>query len=133
MAIIAVIVGLVVAAFLLRSRLPRRDWPFGVDVDRPTPLVEIDGGGERHLPSMQWPILEKLALIGLVGGIFSCVLDVDAAAWQVVGATVLLVLANAGHQCGARTPRSRVEFDRRRVRRPRGGEHRAAADATPPW
>ena len=67
-----------------------------MDVDRPTPLVEIDGGGERHLPSMQWPILEKLALIGLVGGIFSCVLDVDAAAWQVVGATVLLVLANAG-------------------------------------
>ena len=95
-AIIAVIVGLVVAAFLLRSRLPRRDWPFGVDVDRPTPLVEIDGGGERHLPSMQWPILEKIALIGLVGGIFSCVLDVDAAAWQVVGATLLLVLANAG-------------------------------------
>jgi hypothetical protein len=95
-AIVAVIVGLIVAAFLLRGRLPQRDWPFGVDVDRPTPLVEIDGGGEQHLPSMQWPILEKIALIGLVGGIFSCVLDVDAAAWQVVGATLLLVLANAG-------------------------------------
>ena len=95
-AIIAVIVGIVVAAFLLRGRLPRRDWPFGVDVDRPTPFVEIAGGGERHLPSMQWPTLEKLALIGLVGGIFSCVLDVDAEAWQIVGATVLLVLANAG-------------------------------------
>jgi len=95
-AIVAVIVGIVVAAFLLRGRLPRRDWPFGVDVDRPTPFVEIAGGGERHLPTMQWPVLEKIALIGLVGGIFSCVLDVDAAAWQVVGATLLLVLVNAG-------------------------------------
>ena len=95
-AIVAGVAGLVVAAFLLRGRLPRRDWPFGVDVDRPTPFVDIEGGGERHVPSMQWPTLEKLALIGLVGGIFSCVLDVDASAWQVVGATLLLVLATAG-------------------------------------
>ena len=93
--IIAAVVGLAVGAFLLRGRLPGRDWPFGVDVDRPTPLVEIDGGGERHLPSMQWPILEKVALIGLVGGIFSSVLDVDASTTQVVGATLLLVLADA--------------------------------------
>ena len=95
-AIVAVIVGIVVAAVppartppTSRLALRRRRRP--PDAARRDPRRR-----RRHLPTMQWPVLEKIALIGLVGGIFSCVLDVDAAAWQVVGATLLLVLANAG-------------------------------------
>jgi hypothetical protein len=41
-------------------------------------------------------LLEKVALIGLVGAIFANVLEVDTTAVQIIGATLLVVLANAG-------------------------------------
>jgi hypothetical protein len=46
--------------------------------------------------SMMAAVLEKIALIGLVGAIFANVLEVDTTAVQIIGATLLVVLANAG-------------------------------------
>jgi hypothetical protein len=46
--------------------------------------------------TMTAAVLEKIALIGLVGAIFANVLEVDTTAVQIVGATLLVVLANAG-------------------------------------
>jgi hypothetical protein len=95
LAILAAIGAIVFIALRLRKRLRPTDWPFGVDVDRPTPVLDIPEA-DPHVPSMQRPILEKLVLIGLIGGSFTNVLDVDASGWQVMGATILLVLVNAG-------------------------------------
>lgn len=94
LAIVAAIAGIVSVGVRLRSRLRPADWPFGVDVDRPTPVVDIRDA-DPHVPSMRWPIIEKLVLIGLITGIFTSVLDVDATSAQIIGATVLLVLVNA--------------------------------------
>ncbi|MET0910617.1 MAG: hypothetical protein ABWZ99_14215 [Ilumatobacteraceae bacterium] len=94
-AILAAIGGVVFAALHFRSRLRPTDWPFGVDVDRPTPVLDLPAA-DAHVPSMRWPIVEKLVLIGLISGIFTSVLEVEATGAQIVGATVLLVLANAG-------------------------------------
>ena len=94
LAIVLSLAAIVLVGLRLRKRLRPADWPFGVDVDRPTPVLEIPGA-DPHVPSMDRPILEKLVLIGLIGGIFTSVLDIEASAWQIVGATILLVLANA--------------------------------------
>ncbi len=93
--IVAAIGVLMFVGLRVRTRLRPADWPLGVDVDRPTPNIEIPGVDD-HEPELRWPIVEKLLLIGLIGAIFSSVLDVEASAAQIVGATLLLVLANAG-------------------------------------
>jgi hypothetical protein len=93
--IVGTIVVLVVVGLRLRGRLRPADWPFGVDVDRPTPAIEI-AAADGYEPSLRWPIVEKLFLIALIGSIFSSVLDVEASTSQIVGATLLLVFANAG-------------------------------------
>ncbi len=114
LAILAAIGGIVFVALRMRKRLRPTDWPFGVDVDRPTPVLDIPDA-DAHVPSMQRPILEKLVLIGLISGIFTNVLEVDASGTQIVGATMLLVLVNAGisHlmvRRGAEWPSLAVEF-----------------------
>ena len=131
-AIIAVIVGLVVAAFLLRGRLPRRDWPFGVDVDRPDP-ARRDRRRRRAPPPVDAVADPREARPHrarrrhlLVRARCRCRGVADRRRHRPARAR------QRRHQRRARTPRSRVEFDRRRVRRPRGAEHRAAADLRGP-
>jgi hypothetical protein len=93
LAIVAVIVGLAVAGWRLRTRLPVADWRFGLDMNRADVVVRR---AEPVPTSMTAAVLEKVALIGLVGAIFANVLDVESTALQIVGATVLVVVANAG-------------------------------------
>jgi len=95
LAILAAIAAIVFVGLRLRKRLRPTDWSFRVDVDQPTPAIDIPDA-DPHVPSMQWPILEKLVLIGLISGIFTNVLGVEATAWQIIGATILLVVVNAG-------------------------------------
>ena len=93
LAIVLVIVGIAVVAWRLRTRLPSTDWSFGVDMNRTDVVVRR---AEPVPTSMTAAVLEKVALIGLVGAIFANVLEVDTTAVQIIGATLLVVLANAG-------------------------------------
>jgi hypothetical protein len=93
LAIVLVIVGIAVVAWRLRKRLPTADWSFGVDMNRTDVTVRR---AEPVPTSMLAGVLEKVALIGLVGAIFANVLEVDTTAVQIIGATLLVVLANAG-------------------------------------
>jgi hypothetical protein len=94
LAIVLAIAAIVFVGLRLRKRLRPIDWSFRVDVDRPTPAVDVPDA-DPHVPSMQWPILEKLVLIGLIAAIFTNVLEVQATGAQIVGATIVLVLINA--------------------------------------
>ncbi len=94
LAILLAIAAVVFVGLRLRKRLRPADWSFRVDVDRPTPVVDVPDA-DSHVPSMQWPILEKLVLIGLIAGIFTNVLEVQATGAQIVGATIVVVLINA--------------------------------------
>lgn len=103
-AILAALAGLVGLGVVLSKRLPSRDWPFGFDADRPAP-VEMWAPDETRTDhaslagthvSLRWPLFEKVVLLGLVGGIFTLVLGVDARGFQIIGAVTLLVLVNAG-------------------------------------
>ncbi len=105
-AILLVIVGLIVAAVKLRHRLPTADWKFGLDMDRTDAIVRPV---EPVSVSLRATVLEKLALIGLVGAIFANVLDLDTTAAQVIGATLLVVLVNAG--LSVRLARRGVEWE----------------------
>ncbi len=91
-AIILVFVGLVVAAVMMRKRLPTADWTFGVDMDRTDAVVRPT---EASPASLRATVLEKIVLIGLIGAIYVNVLGLDTSTGQVVGATLLIVLANA--------------------------------------
>jgi hypothetical protein len=93
LAIVLVIVGIAVVAWRLRTRLPSSDWSFGVDMNRTDVVVRRT---EPVPTSMMAAVIEKVALIGLVGAIFANVLEVDTTAVQIIGATLLVVLANAG-------------------------------------
>ena len=103
-AIIAAIGGLIALAAWVLRRMPDRDWPFGVDVDRPAPVdlwapddrrPDLDGLASPDV-SMRWPLFEKVALLTLVSSIFAMVLRVDARGIQIIGAITVVVLANAG-------------------------------------
>jgi hypothetical protein len=93
LAIVLVIVGIAVVGWRLRRRLPTKDWRFGLDTNRTDVIVRRT---ETVPTSMTAAVLEKVALIGLVGAIFANVLEVETTALRIVGATVLVVLANAG-------------------------------------
>jgi len=84
---------LVFVGLRLRSRLPAKDWSYSVDTDRTDAMVRRTD----PLPtSMRAAIIEKVALIGLVGGIFALVLETGATGLQIFGATVFVVVANVG-------------------------------------
>ena len=103
-AILAAIAGLAGLGVVYSRRLPERDWPFGFDVDRPAPVdmwaPDADRPDRSDLAdtrvSLRWPLVEKVVLLGLVGGIFTLVLGIDARGFQIIGAVALLVVVNAG-------------------------------------
>lgn len=93
LAIVAVIVGLAVAGWRLRKRLPTADWSFGLDMNR----TDVTVRRTEPIPtSMRAAVIEKIALIALVSGIFANVLEVETTGLKIVGATLLVVLVNAG-------------------------------------
>ncbi len=92
LAIVLVIVGIAVVGWRLRKRLPTADWSFGLDMNRTDATVRRV---EPVPTSMRAAVLEKIALIALVGGIFANVLEVETTGLKIVGATLLVVLANA--------------------------------------
>jgi hypothetical protein len=93
LAIVLVIVGLVVVGWRLRKRLPTPDWSFGLAMNRTDAVVRRV---EPIPTSMRAAVLEKVALIALVSGIFANVLEVETTGLKIVGATLLVVLVNAG-------------------------------------
>jgi hypothetical protein len=92
-ALLVAAAALVLVGLRLRTRLPATDWRFGLDTNRTDVVVRRT----EPLPtSMRAAIVEKVALVGLIGAIFANVLEVEATALQLVGATVFVVLANVG-------------------------------------
>ncbi len=75
--IVLVIVGIAVVVWRLRKRLPSTDWSFGIDMNRTDVVVRRT---EPVPTSMMAAVLEKIALIGLVGAIFANVLEVETTA-----------------------------------------------------
>lgn len=90
--IVLVIVGLVVVGWKLRKRLPTADWSFGLYMSRTDAIVRRQ---DSLATSTHAAVLEKVTLIALVGA-FAKVLEVESTGLQIVGATMLAVLANAG-------------------------------------
>ncbi|HYN33284.1 MAG TPA: hypothetical protein VES40_11715 [Ilumatobacteraceae bacterium] len=93
LALVLVIVGIAVVGWRMRKRLPTADWSFGLDMNRTDAVVRRV---EPVPTSMRAAVLEKIALIALIGGIFANVLEVETTGLKIVGATLLIVLANAG-------------------------------------
>ena len=93
-AIIAALVAIGLVARHYWKRRPPQDWPIGVDADRPMPPAEVPGL-QLAEPPLRWPLVEKVALISLITGIFSLVLGVDARGWQILLAAVIVVATNA--------------------------------------
>jgi hypothetical protein len=94
-ALLAAIALLVWVAVRLYRKAPPKDWSFRVDVDKPTPVLDIP---ELRQPPL-WiapPFAEKLVLVGLIAAIYVSVLDVDASVVQIVIATSLIVGASIG-------------------------------------
>lgn len=95
---IALVVGIALAVGLVMlglRRAPEKDWSFRVDVDKPTPVVELPDGPQPAL----WiapPFAEKLLLVGLIGAIYASVLDLDTPALRIIVATSLIIGASVG-------------------------------------
>jgi hypothetical protein len=92
-ALIAAIAILVGVAVWLYRKAPPKDWSFRVDVDKPTP--DLDVPERRQAPL--WiapPFAEKLLLVGLIAAIYVSVLDVDASFIRIVIATSLIIGAS---------------------------------------
>jgi len=103
-AILAAIAVLVALGVVYSRHLPPKDWPFGFDVDRPSPVAmwapeefrpDRADLADTHV-SLRWPLFEKVVLLALVTGIFALVLGVDARGFQIIGAITVLVVVNAG-------------------------------------
>lgn len=98
--LVVAIVALVVVGRVVWARLPERDWSIRFDVDKPTGaegalLRTGDADLDETGPALRWPIFEKIALISLVGLVFSQMLGVNLSNWQVLPATTLAVVVNA--------------------------------------
>ncbi|TVR28397.1 MAG: hypothetical protein EA389_00535 [Ilumatobacter sp.] len=85
--------GIVLVAVLLRLRrnLPEEDWTLRFDADAPLP-DDVPTGFTG--PALRWPVFEKIALLTLVGIIFSQLLQVGASNLQVLTVTAGVVGAN---------------------------------------
>ena len=75
-------------------RLPPRDWPLRVDVDKPVPAVDVPDADDSE-PALRWPIFEKIALITLVSIIFGQLLQIGASNLQVLSASALVVVVDS--------------------------------------
>jgi hypothetical protein len=76
-------------------KAPDKDWSFRVDVDKPIPVVDLPDRQQAPL----WlapPFAEKLLLVGLVGAIYSSVLNLDTPVLRVIVATSLIIGATVG-------------------------------------
>lgn len=99
---IVVLAALVFAGTVGWRRLPARDWTLRFDVDAPLPEVTVTSAVDRNDPTssagpaLRWPIIEKVALISLVGLIFAQMLGVNLPNHQVLPAAALVVVLNAG-------------------------------------
>jgi hypothetical protein len=75
-------------------RAPARDWSFRVDGDKPVPETST---ALPQPPVGMWnPFGEKVLLVGLIGAIFASALNVETTWYRIVGATLVLVVVNAG-------------------------------------
>jgi hypothetical protein len=95
---IALVVGIALVATLAvwgLRRAPEKDWSFRVDVDKPTPVVDLPDRPQAPL----WlapPFAEKLLLVGLIGAIYASVLNLDTPVLRIIVATSLIIGASVG-------------------------------------
>ena len=90
LAVVAAAVGL----YVERSRIPRPDWPFTVDVDRHLELAPVSTV-ERSFWSLV--LVEKVVLLALISVIFAQVLpDIESTNLGLAVGVAVLVVANAG-------------------------------------
>ena len=94
-ALVVAIAALAVLATVMWHRRPPQDWPVRFDVDRPVPVIELPGV-DRAVAAIAHPLFEKIALIALVTTIFGQMLQVGVTNLQLLAATAIVVLANAG-------------------------------------
>jgi hypothetical protein len=94
-----VVLGVVALAaatlgWLFRRRIPPRDWPFTVAVDRHLPAVDVELTG--HEPFFSGVLVEKTVFLALISVIFAQVLpDVRATNLGLALGVTALVLLNA--------------------------------------
>ena len=94
-ALLVAIALLIAAAVWGYRRAPEKDWSFRVDVDKPTPDVDLAGRTQAPL----WiapPFAEKLLLVGLVAAIYTSVLNLDTPIYRIVIGTTLIIAASVG-------------------------------------
>jgi hypothetical protein len=97
--VVAVVLLLVVARWIVLHRLPPADHPFTVDADQHQPMVEGDAiDRERRAIAERFvslELLEKVVLIGLISFIFSRMLPgVDVYAVGILLGVAIVVVAN---------------------------------------
>ena len=82
-----------IALYVERSRIPRPDWPFTVDVDRHLEIAPVPAG-ERSFWSLV--LVEKVVLLSLISVIFAQVLpDIRSTNLGLAAGVAVLVVANA--------------------------------------
>ena len=94
-ALVLAITGLTAVAIWALRKAPSRDWSFRVDVDTPTPHLDLPDRPQAPL----WiapPFAEKLLLVGLIAAIYTSVLNVDTPIYRIVIGTALIIAASVG-------------------------------------
>ncbi len=94
-ALVLAIAGVAALAMWALRRAPAKDWSFRVDVDTPTPTVDLPDRAQAPL----WlapPFAEKLLLVGLLAAIFTSVLNLDTPVLRIVIGTSLIIIATVG-------------------------------------
>ncbi len=94
-ALVVAIAALAAAAVWGLRKAPVRDWSFRVDVDKPTPHLDLPD----RLQAPLWiapPFAEKLLLVGLIAAIYTSVLNVDTPIYRIVIGTALIIAASVG-------------------------------------
>lgn len=94
-ALVVALVAIAVLAAVMWRRRPPQDWTVRFDVDRPVPEI-VPPGADHTVVPMAHPTVEKVVLIALVATIFGQMLQIGASSLQVLAATALVVVVNAG-------------------------------------
>jgi hypothetical protein len=92
-ALILAIVGLVALAVWAYRKAPPKDWSFRLDVDKPTPQIDLPERAQAPL----WiapPFAEKLLLVGLIGAIYTSVLNLETPVLRIIVGTALIIAAS---------------------------------------